>query len=349
MNRPSNTLMNANLIGTRPDRKRITSILITSILAWLAQPAPGFSGIHSLDNKSMAELADLGIHIKPWVPDEDTRVRVFLTGPLDDQEDIPPDLEFPEPDWIEVSYDWKKGGRDIPVQMTLFTSQDDKDGLGMHLAEHRKGDTAPLRLIFSLAEPEIEDCSLSILFTGSTHDDPSGEPRNLGLGEGPQGYTLSAASIVRLAKEAAATGPDQSGASLPPADEVKSISVEFIDPEGNDLKYEGVPDDWQAIRRQLVPARHDANQTGLKRVGTVKIGMMDGGTRLVELYHGDQDPAGFAAGPNPEEMEFFRGGSSAGLMRALSEALDRSIMRRYSDAIVEPKRAPAAPDANSTR
>ena len=141
-------------------------------------PASAFSGIFNVNGWNVDQLKEAGITIKPWANDEGR--------------------DIPAMRWVEIAYDWKKMGEHRHVEMTLYSGQKDFNVASLCRAEHRKGQTDPMKLLFAIPKENIENCYIWIIFPEDGNE-ASEQPEALGLGNGPQGYSLDASRIIQLA------------------------------------------------------------------------------------------------------------------------------------------------------
>jgi hypothetical protein len=153
----------------------ITTTLLMTLSGIL--PVSAYSGIADINGWSVEQLQEVGITIKPWANDDGR--------------------DIPAMRWVEISYDWKKMGETRHIEMTLYSGAKDNKAASLCRAEHRKGQTDPTKLLFAIPRENIENCYVWILFPGE--DKEIDKSQMLGLGEGPQGFSLDAWRIIQLA------------------------------------------------------------------------------------------------------------------------------------------------------
>ncbi len=206
--------------GPRPIPMIRRSIATAILMALsLTQPLFAYSGIANVNGWSEAQLKDAGITIKPWANDEGR--------------------DIPAMRWVEISYDWKKMGEHRHVEMTLYSGTKDFKAASLCRAEHRKGQTDPMKLLFAVPKENIANCYLWILFPGEEKEIK--QPQVLGLGDGPQGFSLDASRMIQLAGGLPEEKPDPKDAQSQQAFAKLASMLAKIPAEPVPAIFEGLP------------------------------------------------------------------------------------------------------------
>lgn len=150
----------------------LTAILLM-ILACL-QPASAFSPIWTIDGWDMARLKDVGISVESWKHDE--------IG------------EDPPVEWVHITYDTSKAGKNLNVLMTLVVAGENGQTISASRAEHKKGDPDKLTLLFAVPKKNVEMSSVEILIPKLL----AAEDKALGH-SAFGGYRLSLSRVMELA------------------------------------------------------------------------------------------------------------------------------------------------------
>ena len=115
---------------------------------------------------------------------------------------------------------------------------------------------------------------------------------------------------------------------LPDAKDIKSIVIKFDHPKHDDVEFVATTRDWEIIKAKLSPAKKDPKPSLWEWLGSIKIIKKDGQSAHVELYTTSSDPGAFSAGKTFKDRTYFRGGKSSGLVKAVSDAYERSKKRK---------------------
>jgi hypothetical protein len=195
----------------------ITTTLLMTFSGIL--PVSAYSGIANVNGWSPEQLQEAGITIKPWAKDEGR--------------------DFPAMRWVEISYDWKKMGEDRHVEMTLYSGTKDLKAASLCRAEHRKGQTDPTKLLFAVPKENIENCYVWILFP--EEDKEIDKSQMLGLGDGPQGFSLDAWRMIQLAGGLPEEKPEPKDAQSQQAFEKLAPMLAMVPAEPAPAIFEGLP------------------------------------------------------------------------------------------------------------
>lgn len=164
------------------ERIPIKSLAITTTLLMMLsciQPASAYSPIWNVNGWDATRLKEAGITVTTWKHDQ--------IG------------EEPALNWVEISYDWSKLGEDQGVLMTLQLTGDNGQTISAFRAEHKKGDSGKLKILFAVRKENVENSYVEILVPEFLHKGAEREFGNPGFG----GYSLRLRRIMELAGKAA--------------------------------------------------------------------------------------------------------------------------------------------------
>ena len=159
----------------------ITTILL--IMFTCLQSAWGYSPIWNIDGWDVARLKEAGITVTTWKHDQ--------IG------------EEPALNWVEITYDSSKLKEDQDVLMTLQVIADNGQTVSAHRAEHKKGDSGKMKILFAVREENVEKSYVEILvpkLLSEAAERPFGNP---GFG----GYSLRLSRIMQLVGEVSKNKP----------------------------------------------------------------------------------------------------------------------------------------------
>lgn len=112
---------------------------------------------------------------------------------------------------------------------------------------------------------------------------------------------------------------------LPEAGEIRSMEASFFDRgRSSKVTFQVPAAHWGPILSSPLPAHEDANPAKWVGLGQLQIKLAGGDSFLVSLCSVSEDPGAFASGPTFEQRTYYRGGSAAGLEKALEDALKAS-------------------------
>lgn len=173
------------------------AITATLMMMWFCiQPASAYSPIWNVDGWDATRLKEAGITVTVWKHD--------LIG------------EEPALNWVKISYDWSKLGEDQDVLMTLNVAEDNGQTVSACRAEHKKGDSSKLIILFAVREENVENSNVEILVPKLLSKATEREFGNPGFG----GYSLRLSRIMELAGKAAADKPVDIDKDFHPPQEV---------------------------------------------------------------------------------------------------------------------------------
>ncbi|MFM7181081.1 MAG: hypothetical protein ACKO2G_06415 [Verrucomicrobiales bacterium] len=141
------------------------------------QSAFGYSAIWNIDGWDRARLKEAGITITTWKHDQ--------IG------------EDPALNWLEITFDASKVGKDQNVIMTLHVLTDNHQTVSAHRVERKPGDGDKMKILFAVGNENIKKSELKILVPKLLSEGLKREFGNPGFG----GYTLSLSRIMELAAE----------------------------------------------------------------------------------------------------------------------------------------------------
>jgi hypothetical protein len=108
---------------------------------------------------------------------------------------------------------------------------------------------------------------------------------------------------------------------LPQASGIRVIKAHYFDPTAKQKReFDVPPSHWDLILRAMRPNRPDAEPADWTILGDLRITLSDGSPSFVGMYSVRRGEGAFSAGPSPEERVYYRGGSTANLVRALIAA-----------------------------
>jgi hypothetical protein len=106
---------------------------------------------------------------------------------------------------------------------------------------------------------------------------------------------------------------------LPTAAEVKSVTIKCHHPKLDDAEFEATAGDWGEIRSHLLPADDDPKPSKWIGLGDVTIVKKDGRSIQIAIYKTSSGPGAFSIG-----KDYYRGGDSSKLMKAILKAFEKS-------------------------
>jgi hypothetical protein len=168
------------------ENQHMKSPVITTILMIVftcLQSAWGYSPIMNLNGWDAARLMKAGITVTPWKHDQ-----------ISDE----PDLK-----WVEITYDSSKLGEDQNVLMSIHVTADNGQIVSAYRAEHKKGDSGKLKILFAVRKEHLEHSYLEILVPKLLSERAGRDFGDPGLGA----YSLRLSRIMQLVSEASADKP----------------------------------------------------------------------------------------------------------------------------------------------
>lgn len=160
--------------GTLDMKRALMATALTVVFTCL-QSALAYSPIWSIDGWNAERLTNTGITVASWEHDQ--------IG------------EDPPLNWVKITYDSSKLGKDQAVLMTLSVTATNGQTICTSRAERKKGEPSRLSLLFAVAPQNIRASSVEIVALdnlAAAADRPYGNP-------GFAGYRLSLTRIVELA------------------------------------------------------------------------------------------------------------------------------------------------------
>ena len=113
----------------------------------------------------------------------------------------------------------------------------------------------------------------------------------------------------------------KAGRPVPETAEIRSMEATFYDRgRGSKVTFEVPAAHWQSILSSLLPAKEDPDPAKWVGLGELQIKLAGGDSFLISLFSLSENPGAFSSGPTWEQRTYYRGGSTAGLERALAEA-----------------------------
>ncbi|MBI3865649.1 MAG: hypothetical protein HY290_27565 [Planctomycetia bacterium] len=142
---------------------------------------------------------------------------------------------------------------------------------------------------------------------------------------------IAAVAAVILAAVGVHVLPEKRRDPVPDVGAIRSMEA-TVDLPGRDspVTFQIPAAHWRSILSSLLPAEEDPNPAKWESVGRLQIKLSWGKTFIIDLYVVRDGPGAFSSGPSLEDRTYFRGGSSAKLEKALSEAYEAFEVRRDS-------------------
>jgi len=147
------------------------------------QSALGYSPIMNIDGWDAVRLKEVGITVTTWKHDQIT--------------------EEPAVNWVEITYDSSKLGEDQNVLMSIHVTADNGQIVSAYRAEHKKGDSGKLKILFAVRKENVENSYLEILVPKLLSERAGRDFGNPGFG----GYSLQLSRIMQLAGKASDDKP----------------------------------------------------------------------------------------------------------------------------------------------